>query len=552
MSGRSRRKKLQRANRITQADSLASPPSEEAIASNPLFSSDPDNILASSTNIEAAAVEDISTKEEKLDEVKTNKENEEKEKHTEGKENSSAISQLIQSQPPTTCGPTETKVDSLLKTVDIDESAYPISHNRINTSEGSIVDDNANLNNIESSVNSITSHTSIETCDSNSNLGNNIQNTPVTTCSQRGKSRERIYIAKSDTIIESREEVIEVEISAESADEVNLPSINSGDSAFKSDTQLLLDNSLSEEEKQSDFSENLIEIPSIPESSTPLQKCDNIEDSVVAEKETQSTIYFCENPSDFNLTKQPQICMQTDWNVIVEEDESDENGGERNEDICKDVHDDPISCAEPQLIKVKAYNLPERSTVDILESNAEESNEQESTEIETEICNTSEQTVLDNYDAPKEVTIHATPEINVVDDNKEGACNISSSIQVELPYGPTPTSVCYQTPPQIHLDSSFSESSYNRETPQCQATEVADMGDSTSERLEEVITNNNPKWHRAAVRAVQLQESSKKFTNQDENEAVPYISQETKNKKKDCKMFCSVVFLKCYLWHLIF
>ena len=118
MSGRSRRKKLQRAKRISQADSFASP-SSEAVTTNPLFSSS-DTI---ESTIHEADLDQLPSKSEKIERTETNKEK--KEKETEGNENSSTIYEQLQPQPLIPCGPIEIKVDSLQKTVDSDESVIP-------------------------------------------------------------------------------------------------------------------------------------------------------------------------------------------------------------------------------------------------------------------------------------------------------------------------------------------------------------------------------------------------------------------------------------------
>ena len=140
MSGRSRRKKLQRAKRISQADSFASPSLESGGTTNPPFPfPSSDTITSLSTN--EADLEDItsSKSEEKLERTTTSTElatsnKETGEKETEGNEekSSSTISnQRVQPQPLIPCGPIEIKVDSLQKTVDSDESVTPIVLNKI-------------------------------------------------------------------------------------------------------------------------------------------------------------------------------------------------------------------------------------------------------------------------------------------------------------------------------------------------------------------------------------------------------------------------------------
>ena len=145
MSGRSRRKKLQRAKRISQADSFASPSLERRNTTNSPFPfPSPDTITPLSTN--EADLEDItsSKSEEKLERTTTsttenlattlNKETGEKETEGNEEKSSSTISNQVQPQPLIPCGPIEIKVDSLQKTVDSDDSAAINTLNEIKSS----------------------------------------------------------------------------------------------------------------------------------------------------------------------------------------------------------------------------------------------------------------------------------------------------------------------------------------------------------------------------------------------------------------------------------
>ena len=144
MSGRSRRKKLQRAKRISQADSFASPSLESSSTTNSPFPfPSPDTITSLSTN--EADLEDITSKsEEKLERTTTsttenlattlNKETGEKETEGNEEKSSSTISNQVQPQPLIPCGPIEIKVDSLQKTVDSDDSAAINTLNEIKSS----------------------------------------------------------------------------------------------------------------------------------------------------------------------------------------------------------------------------------------------------------------------------------------------------------------------------------------------------------------------------------------------------------------------------------
>ena len=166
MSGRSRRKKLQRAKRISQADSFASP-SSEAVTTNPLFSSS--STIAST--IHEADLDHLPSKSEKIERTETNKEK--KEKEAEGNENSSTIYEQLEPQPLIPCGPIEIKVDSLQKTVDSDESVIPTVLYKIKSSSEDVSENcESHLNktsNLSDIVDSVTKVVESDDVNDNSN-----------------------------------------------------------------------------------------------------------------------------------------------------------------------------------------------------------------------------------------------------------------------------------------------------------------------------------------------------------------------------------------------
>ena len=224
MSGRSRRKKLQRAKRISQADSFASPSLESGGTTNPPFPfPSSDTITSLSTN--EADLEDItsSKSEEKLERTTTSTElvtsnKETGEKETEGNEekSSSTISNQVQPQPLIPCGPIEIKVDSLQKTVDSDESAAIDTLNEINSrcevSSENCASKLIRINESNENVDSL--HIVDESKGDNNNTDHTEKAVPLSLSTiQKVKSGGRITIAKSDTIIETREELSDSDVS---------------------------------------------------------------------------------------------------------------------------------------------------------------------------------------------------------------------------------------------------------------------------------------------------------------------------------------------------
>ena len=521
MSGRSRRKKLQRAKRISQADSFLSP-SSEAVTTNPLFSS----YGATSSTIQEADLDHLPSKSEKIERTETNKEK--KEKETEGNENSSTIYEQLQPQPLIPCGPIEIKVDSLQKTVDSDESVIPtilykIKSNGVDLSENSESHFNKinNSSDIVDSVNKV-----VESHDDGNDKPYNITLYPSTI--KRVKSAGRITIAKSDTIIETREEGLEIGIEENDnyTSETNNCNIIVHRSAFNDKESEIFDLCKTEEEENpcnlNDNSNKCLGGIEV-EAQFAYDKLANVSPNTDEPAHEQDT-YLPFPYNNIHAEEESESSIHKDWNIIVEEDESED-------DITKNEERDTFD-ADPVLIKVKSYNLPETSIVNLFNSgNTDTTDTDNSIDINENITEKGIYKFIDIPDALEELNACVTPEIIVADDYKEDIPHISSLIQLDV-LETTANEVQKQLSPSNALkEPCFSQEICRKEPSQWPATDVAEMGDSTPIiKKEQQTRNNNPKWRKAAVKAVQLQESSKNFTKPYGNGSLPYISNENKNR----------------------
>ena len=492
MSGRSRRKKLQRAKRISPVDGFVSPTSE-AVTTLPLSYSPSDTITLSANE---ADLGDITSNAEKLEKIDPNKE-EKGEKEAEGNEKSSSISEHLQPQLLIPCGPSEINVDSLQKAVDSDESATPVFLCETNN-PSKITDDSLGQTELCAIKAESPSNTDIPSV--------------LNPTSHKNKGSGRIIIAKSDTIIETREvECFEIENEITVDDFVNENNSfdKCGDNfASKSSESVSFEHDQKECVDISILEENSIIYPSIAEIET--NSVQNEIEVVTPNDIVNTRIENNPNQSGyvigFNASQNLDISLNKDWNVIVEEDESDSviTEGENNEKT--QFLDSTGPDIEPILIKVKSFNLPKTETISLLNSKEEEPSEKENI---SHFDIHSDQPSSESQKGEK-ILEHKTPEIIVVDDYKENASTISTSIQIDTSDKLTDN----LDPTIVPISPSFSSGDRSKESSQGTAIDVADLGDGGLILPEQHTTASNPKWRRAATKAVKLQESSKKISKQ--------------------------------------
>ena len=490
MSGRSRRKKLQRAKRISPVDGFVSPTSE-AVTTLPLSYFPSDTITLSANE---ADLGDITSNAEKLEKIDPNKE-EKGEKEAEGNEKSSSISEHLQPQLLIPCGPSEINVDSLQKAVDSDESATPVFLCETNN-PSKITDDSLGQTELCAIKAESPSNTDIHSV--------------LNPTSHKNKGSGRIVIAKSDTIIETREEEffkIEDEISVDAFVNENINFDKCGDNfASKRSESVSFEYDQKECVDLSILEENSKICPSIAEIET--NSVQNEIEIITSNDIVNTRIKQNPNQSGYvvglNASQNLDTSLNKDWNVIVEEDESDSvvAEGENNEKTKILNSTDPD--IEPILIKVKSFNLPKTETISLLNSKEEEPSEKENIyhfDIHSDQPSHESQNV-------EKILEYKTPEIIVVDDYKEDASNISSSIQIDTSDKLKDNLNSNSVP----ISPSFSSGDRSKESSQGTAIDVADLEDSGHILPEQDTTDSNPKWRRAATKAVKLQESSKNIS----------------------------------------
>ena len=529
MSGRSRRKKLQRAKRISQADSFVVSPSSEAVTTNPLFSSLSDTIISSANE---ADLEDITSKEEKSEKIETDKEKGEKE--TEGNEKSSTISKQVQPQPLIPCGPIQIKVDSLQKTVNSDESATPIVLSKIKSNDEEIGD------NIQADLHETNNFSELlegssydeESYDKKGKLDISAPTSSISF--PRIKSPGRITITKSDTIIETREADLETELEVEtgyySNSEINhgndnvdiVDALNESGCIVNADDYKTEEESLSRVDRKSNkclggtelepqsVYNDVVDIPL--ESDTNTCKEDNV----------------CEiELSSLNVGQTNESSIHKDWNVIIEEDESEgvtseneeNNKSYSPEEFCRDT--------EPILVKIKSYDLPQTTVIDLLNSEAEFTQQNERDSNENKISS-GKSIDIDNLKQLKQSTFNTTHEIVVrKDSDKVSSENLSFVLNTKHQTGKSSRLPDVLTKPCVSQETCYEE------VDQWPATDVAEMGDSEPTIKQQITKNRNPKWRKAAVKAAQLKESSKKLPKFSGNGVLPFACNESTSSNLD-------------------
>ena len=521
MSGRSRRKKLQRAKRISQADSFASPSLESGITTNPPFPfPSSDTITSSSTN--EADLEDITSKsEEKLESTTTeeasNKDSGEKETEGNEEKSSSAIFvNQVQPQPLIPCGPMEIKVDSLQKTVDGDESATTktlaeIKSNCKVSSENN-TSDLIRTNESNGYVDSLQEVDESKGDKDNFDCIETVVQLSQSTV-QKVKSGGRITIAKSDTIIETREEGSDSEttdidnsasIHTNKTWNKSSPNPDEGVDSFNKKTE---ENNIQDLDTRSNKCLSEIEKQSSEEKQFEIQLSDKISLDETNKEPSTDQNHIGQEVHDLSTNK--------DWNIIIEEDESEDVTTENKDHINLDK--------EPLLIKIKSYDLPKTSTPNLLHTKNDETNQNqtdfdENKESKQEKCSEHNDVV----EVLEDFKPLATPEIIVVEDYKENDANFPSLVELDE----------LNDSSQKKRNSTFSNqtcSSHeftNKELSPWPATVVVDMGDSTSVKQEQQGKTKNPKWRRAAVKAVQLQETSKNLAKTSNNGKLSNVTNE--------------------------
>ena len=523
MSGRSRRKKLQRAKRISQADSFASPSLESGGTTNPPFPfPSSDTITSLSTN--EADLEDItsSKSEEKLERTTTSTElatsnKETAEKETEGNEekSSSTISNQVQPQPLIPCGPIEIKVDSLQKTVDSDESAAIDTVNEINSrcevSSENCASKLIRINESNENVDSL--HIVDESKGDNNNTDHTEKAVPLSLSTiQKVKSGGRITIAKSDTIIETREELSDSDISdidTNVADQRNKIEDNSDPKVEGVD----LHNIESEEKSTLDFDQCSNKcLNEVEEQTSELKQPNNTNRT-----ESNSIPSFDEN-ENHSLQEIHDLSTHKDWNVIIEEDESQEDADNVQNNSAR---------KEPVLIKVKTYDLPKAATANLFHNEHVDTNEKEkdcNNDKNSEFIESSN--ICDVVEPSVEHKPLSTPEIIVVEDYKESDANIPTLEELDEIHHSSGQNCTFTN--QIH---SFHENSNEEQSPS-QVSIVSHLDDSLTVKQDQQSKNKNPKWRRAiltAAKAVQLQEASKILNKASNYDRLSNVTKENQN-----------------------